>query len=57
MNLKTIIPSGPQVAQEVIVQLAAVLIVAFILSRFPGLQKFVTDSSLTVKRDDGQIMF
>lgn len=57
MNLKTIIPTGPQVAREAIVVLAGVLIAAFILSRFPALQKFVTDNSLTVKRDDGQIMF
>ena len=57
MNLKTLIPTGPQVAREAIVVLAGVLIAAFILSRFPALQKFVTDNSLTVKRDDGQIMF
>lgn len=57
MNLKTILPTGPQVAREAIVVLAGVLIAAFILSRFPALQKFVTDNSLTVKRDDGQIMF
>lgn len=57
MNLKTIIPTGPQVAREALTVLAGVLIAAFILSRFPALQKFVTDNSLTVKRDDGQIMF
>ena len=57
MNLKTILPTGPQVVREAIVVLAGVLIAAFILSRFPALQKFVTDNSLTVKRDDGQVMF
>lgn len=57
MNLKTIIPSGPSVAREALTVLAGVLIAAYILSRFPALQKFVTDNSLTVKRDDGQIMF
>ena len=57
MNLKTIIPTGPSVAREALTVLAGVLIAAFILSRFPALQKFVTDNSLTVKRDDGQVMF
>lgn len=57
MNLKTIIPTGPSVARETLTVLAGVLLAAFILSRFPALQKFVTDNSLTVKRDDGQIMF
>jgi len=57
VNLKKIIPSGPEFAHEALIVLGGVLIAAFILSRFPGLQKFVTDNSLTVKRDDGQIMF
>jgi hypothetical protein len=57
MNLKNIIPTGPSVARETLTVLAGVLLAAFILSRFPALQKFVTDNSLTVKRDDGQVMF
>lgn len=57
MNLKNIIPTGPSVARETLTVLAGVLLAAFILSRFPVLQKFVTDNSLTVKRDDGQTMF
>ena len=57
MNPKNIIPTGPSVARETLTVLAGVLLAAFILSRFPALQKFVTDNSLTVKRDDGQVMF
>lgn len=57
MNLKTIIPTGPQVAREALIVLGGVLIAAFILSRFPALQKFVSDNSLTVKADNGSTLF
>lgn len=57
MNLKTIIPTGPQVAREALIVLGGVLIAAFILSRFPALQKFVSDNSLTVKADNGSSLF
>lgn len=57
MNLKNIIPTGPQVAREALIVLGGVLIAAFILSRFPALQKFVSQNSLTVKADDGSTLF
>lgn len=57
MNLKTIIPTGPQVAREALIVLGGVLIAAFILSRFPALQKFVTSNSLTVKGPDGSVLY
>lgn len=57
MNLKSIIPTGPQVAREALIVLGGVLIAAFILSRFPKLQKFVSDNSLTVKDAAGNNLY
>lgn len=57
MNIKNIIPTGPQVAREALIVLGGVLIAAFIISRFPSLQKFVSDNSVTVKTDDGKIIW
>ncbi|WP_426078864.1 hypothetical protein [Janthinobacterium sp. PSPC3-1] len=57
MNLKSIIPTGPQVAREALIVLGGMLLAAFILSRFPKLQKFVTDNSLAVKDDKGNTLF
>lgn len=53
MNIKNIIPTGPQVAREALIVLGGVLIAAFIISRFPALKKFVGDNSLTVNTSDG----
>lgn len=57
MNLTKIIPTGPEVAREALIVLGGVLIAALILSRFPALQKFVSQNSLTVKADDGSTLF
>ncbi len=57
LNLKSIIPTGPQVAREALIVLGGVLIAAFILSRFPKLQKFVSDNSLTVKDTAGNNLY
>lgn len=57
MNLKTIIPTGPQVAREALIVLGGVLIAAFILSRFPKLQAFVSQNSLTVKNTAGDTLY
>ncbi len=57
LNLKSIIPTGPQVAREALIVLGGMLLAAFILSRFPKLQKFVTDNSLAVKDDKGNTLF
>lgn len=57
MSLKNIIPTGPQVAREALIVLGGVLIAAFILSRFPKLQAFVSQNSLTVKDGQGNILY
>jgi hypothetical protein len=53
VNIRSIIPTGPQVAREALIVLGGVLIAAFIISRFPALKKFVGDNSLTVNTSDG----
>lgn len=53
MNLKTIIPTAPEIARETIIVLGGLLIAAFIISRFPAVRKFVTDNSLTIKDSQG----
>lgn len=57
MNIKQVIPSAPEVAREAIIVLGGVLIAAFVISRFPSLQKFVSDNSVTLKTDDGKIIW
>ena len=57
MNLSKIIPTGPEVAREALIVLGGVLIAALILSRFPALQKFVSQNSLTVKDGQGNILY
>lgn len=57
MNIRNIIPTGPQVAREALIVLGGVLIAAFVISRFPGLQKFVTDNSVTVKTEDDKVIW
>lgn len=57
MNLKAIIPTGPEIARETIIVLGGLLIAAFLISRFPTVRKFVTDNSLTVKDGQGRNLF
>lgn len=57
MNLKKIIPSAPEIGREALIVLGGVLIAAFILSRFPKLQRFVSDNSVTVKDTQGNSLF
>jgi hypothetical protein len=57
LNLKSIIPTGPQVAREALIVLGGLLVAAFILSRFPKLQKFVAQNSLTIKDDKGNTIY
>lgn len=56
-TISSIIPTGPQVAREALIVLGGVLIAAFIISRFPALRKFVGDASITVKDDNGNIIY
>jgi hypothetical protein len=57
VNLKDVIPKPEAMLREGVVVLAGVLLAAFILSRFPKLQAFVANNSVTVKDDTGNILF
>ena len=43
------LPTLPQVSRETLAVLAATVLAAYIISRFPAVQKFINSNSLTVK--------
>lgn len=55
--VKQVIPSPFAVAREGLIVLGGVLIAAYVISRFPAVQKFVSDSSITVKDSKGTVLF
>lgn len=55
--IKDVIPGPVVLAREVIIVLVGVLGAALIISRFPALKKLVTDSSITVKDDKGDVLY
>nr|DAD55501.1 MAG TPA: hypothetical protein [Corticoviridae sp.] len=57
MDIKNIIPKPEAIAREAIIVLAGVLIAAYVLSRFPKLQTFVSSNSVTVKDQNGNLLF
>ncbi|SFV17883.1 hypothetical protein [Pseudoduganella namucuonensis] len=57
MDIKKIIPTGPEVLREALIVLGGILIAAWVLSQFPALRKFVTDSSITVKDTNGNSLY
>lgn len=57
VNLTKIIPPVPVLAREIIIVLVGVLGAAYILSRFPKLQAFVSANSVTVKNDAGTTLY
>lgn len=57
MQLSKIIPEPTEIAREALIVLGGVLIAAYILSKFPALQKFVASNSVTVKSDDGATLW
>lgn len=44
--MKTYLPSLPQISRETIAVLVATIAAAYIISRFPAVQRFVRDNSL-----------
>lgn len=56
MNIKQIIPPWHSVAREGLIVLGGILIAAYIISRFPRLKSFVSDNSVTLKDDGGNII-
>ena len=57
MNLKLMIPGPERIVFEVLVVTAGVLGAAFLISRFPAIQRFVQSSAVTVKSPTGDILF
>jgi hypothetical protein len=55
--IKKIIPSPFEVGREALIVLGGVLIAAYVLSKFPALQTFVTANSVTVKNSDGKTLW
>lgn len=56
MNLRQIIPPWHAVAKEGLIVLGGILIAAYIISRFPKLKSFVSDNSVTLKDNGGNII-
>lgn len=54
---KEIIPSPAAVLREGLIVIGGVLIAAYVISKFPKVQKFVQDSSVTVKGSDGTVFW
>lgn len=42
------LPTFPQITKETIAVLCATIVAAYIISRFPPVQKFVKDNSITL---------
>lgn len=57
MKLKTIIPAPEAVLREGVIVLGGLLIAAFVISRFPKLQQFVTGNSITIKNQSGEVLY
>lgn len=54
---KEIIPAPTAVLREGLIVLGGVLIAAYVLSKFPKLQSFVQNSSITVKDAKGGSLY
>lgn len=57
MKLKAIIPAPEAVLREGVIVLGGLLIAAFVISRFPKLQQFVTGNSITIKNQSGDVLY
>jgi hypothetical protein len=55
--VKKLIPSPLEVGREAIIVLGGIVIAAWVISRYPALKKFVSDSSITVKDQAGKVLF
>jgi hypothetical protein len=57
IKIEKIIPEPTAILREGLIVLGGVLIAAWILSKFPALQSFVASNSVTVKNNDGTILY
>lgn len=57
MDLKKVIPEPEAMLREIIIVGAGVIGFAFIVSRFPKLQAFIQNSSITVKDQNNNVLY
>lgn len=57
MNIEKIIPPWHAVAREGLIVLGGILIAAYVISKFPKLQQFVQQNSLTLKDSNGDVIW
>lgn len=55
--VKQVVPPPVAVLREGLIVLGGVLLAAYVISRFPAVQKFVMANSVTVKTEDGQVLY
>lgn len=56
-TIPKIIPPPVAVLREGLIVLGGLLLAAYILSKFPNLQKFVVSNSITVKDSAGDVLY
>lgn len=49
MKFEKYLPTLPQLTAETLAVIGATLIAAYVFSRFPAVQKFINDNSVTVR--------
>jgi hypothetical protein len=55
--LKQVIPGPLVVVREGLIVLGGLLLAAYVISKFPAVQKFVAANSLTIKDGDGRVLY
>ena len=55
--IKQVVPPPVAVLREGLIVLGGVLLAAYVISKFPAVQKFVMANSVTVKTEDGQVLY
>jgi len=55
--INEIIPAPTAVLREGLIVLGGVLIAAYVISKFPSVQKFVMANSIKVETKDGEVLF
>jgi len=55
--ISEIIPPPTAVLREGLIVLGGVLIAAYVISKFPSVQKFVMANSVKVETKDGEVLF
>lgn len=57
MNVKAYIPDHKELVKDTLLMLGSIIIAAYIISKFPGIKNLVESNSLTVKNQDGKVLY